>query len=52
MSRKSAVQLVTIAQTHVLGKPLRNRVCDDILKLKDGTTGYQDETGATVLYLV
>jgi hypothetical protein len=34
MSRKSAAQLVTVAQTHVLGKPLRNRVRDDILKLK------------------
>jgi hypothetical protein len=34
MSRKSAAQLVTVAQTHVLGKPLRNRVRDDIVKLK------------------
>jgi hypothetical protein len=34
MSCKSAAQLVTVSQTHVLGKPLRNRVRDDILKLK------------------
>jgi hypothetical protein len=34
MSHKSAAQLVTVAQIHVLGKPLRNRVCNDILKLK------------------
>jgi hypothetical protein len=34
MTRKSAAQLVTVAQTHVLGQPLRNRVRSDYIKLQ------------------
>jgi hypothetical protein len=35
MTRKSAAQLVTVGQTHVLGVPLLNRVKIDIQKIKE-----------------
>jgi hypothetical protein len=34
MSRKSAAQLVTIGQTHVLGKPLTQRIKEDIAAIR------------------